>query len=511
MASFEPQDYGIDEPPPRPETPPIRRGFVIIFLILAFFATLVYGVPYVAETAGYAWETGRSRAATETLEKLDKAGLVNRASELFRLATVAVSPAVVNISTERLRDVPANALIPGGGGAGGRGFESLGIGSGVIIDKENGYVVTNNHVINGADRITVRLSHGAEVSARVVGADPQTDLAVIQLKSPVKVDAQWGDSDKLAIGDWVLAIGSPYMLEHTVTAGILSATGRNNLNLPGMDAGSYQDFLQTDAAINPGNSGGPLIDLNGKIIGINTAILTGGSFSGGNEGMRQSGGFEGIGLAIPSSMARRVVEGLIKNGKVQRGYLGIGIQDLKPAMAKEFNIPDGQGTLVNTVEKGSPADRAGVKVRDVIISIDGKATPDQSTLRTRTAGVAPGTEVNVQLIRDGKPLTFKVVVGEKLAMPPVVSTLGFEVFETPPGNGPDAKPSLVVSKVNRGSSAERRGLVPGLKIVAVGKTEVHTQAEFDRAASSFTVDQGLPLQVALPNGQSGFITIGGPR
>ena len=509
MASFEPQDYGIDEPPPRPETPPVRRGFVILLLLLSFFAALVYGVPYVAESAGYAWETGRSRAATETLVKLDKAGLVNRASELFRLATVAVSPAVVNIQTEKLRPEAGAGGIPGGGGF-GRGFEGLGIGSGVIIDKDNGYVVTNNHVITGADRITVRLSQGVEVSARLVGADPQTDLAVIQLKSPVKVDAQWGDSDKLAIGDWVLAIGSPFMLDHTVTAGIISATGRNNL--PGMDANAYQDFLQTDAAINPGNSGGPLIDLNGRIIGINTAILTANSFMRGEDSARQTGGFEGIGLAIPSSMARKVVEGLIKNGSVARGFLGVGIQQLKPAMATDLKVPDGQGTFVNNIQLGGPAAKAGLKVGDVIVKIEGKATPDPSALRLRIAAASPGTEVAVELIRDGLPQTVKVVVGElSTAALAAITSFGFNVSEVPAGVGGDSKPSVVVSTVVRGGLAERLGMVPGLKILAVGRTETRTKADFDRASSAFTPDQGLPLQILFPNGQSGFVTIGGPR
>ena len=299
------------------------------------------------------------------------------------------------------------------------------------------------------------------------------------------------------------------MLDHTVTAGIISATGRS---LPGLDASVYQDFLQTDAAINPGNSGGPLIDLNGKVIGINTAILTAGSLMKGDEGARQSGGFEGIGLAIPSVMARRVVEGLIKNGKVARGYLGIGLQDLKPALAKDFKIPDGQGTLIQMVENGSPADRAGLRVGDVIVKFDGKATPDPNALRTKIASVAPGTRVSVDLFRDGGPQVLDVVVGEKaLSTPIVVSALGFDVAEVPSGNAVDSKPSVMVSTVVRGSPAERGRLFPGLRILGVGRTEVHTKAEFERAASAFNADQGLPLRVPGPNGQSGFITIGGPR
>ena len=260
MASFEPQDQFGPEPPPRPTTPPVRRGFLVILFLLCVAASLVYGIPYVAERTGYAWESGRSRAAIEALDRLEKGGQIARSSELFRMATVAVSPAVVNVETGVQR--------------GGGGFEPLEAGSGFIIDKEHGYVVTNNHVVRGADKVLVRMSQGGAVAARLVGADPKTDLAVLQIKTDLKVEAQWGDSDKLDTGDWVLAIGSPYLLDHTVTAGIISATGRKNLRLPNTDADSYQDFLQTNAAINPGNSGGPLINLAGKVIGINTAILT---------------------------------------------------------------------------------------------------------------------------------------------------------------------------------------------------------------------------------------------
>jgi serine protease Do len=421
----------------------------------------------------------------------------------------------VNIQTEKFRrqgQGPAPGLPFGGGGPAGRGFETVGIGSGVIIDKDKGYIVTNNHVIAGADRVTVRLSRGGEVQARIVGADPATDLAVLQIKADLKVDAAWGDSNKVAPGDWVLAIGSPFMLDHTVTAGIVSATGRNNL--PGMDDNAYQDFIQTDAAINPGNSGGPLIDLNGKVIGINTAILTAGSFLRGDDGMRLSGGFEGIGLAIPSAMAKRVAEGLIKNGKVARGYLGVAIQPLNEALAKSFNVPDGRGTLINGVQPGTPAAKAGLRQGDVIIKVDGQETPDPATLRARTASIAPGSEIQLDYIRDGKPQTLKLVVGEQtaLAMMPAEGSFGLRVREIPAGDEEGEKqPSVIIETVVQGSPAARAGLVPSLKILAVGRTEVHTKEEFDKAAAQFTPEQGLPLRVQIPNGPSTFITVGGRR
>ncbi len=318
MASFNPQDhgfpqdqgFGFDEPPPRPETPPVRRGFLIILLVVCLAALLVYGVPYVAERTGYSWEAGRARAATEALAKLDKAGVVSQASALFRLAVTAVSPAVVNVRAQHERhraDVMQG--MPVGGNPMGPGFQEGELGSGVIIDKAKGYVVTNYHVIKDADRITVQLaSRRDDVPARLVGADPKSDLAVLQVRLPLKVQAEWGDSDQLDIGDWVLAIGSPFRFDHSVTVGIVSATERKNLRIA-----DYESYIQTDAAINPGNSGGPLINLAGKVIGINTAIAS------------QTGGYVGIGFAIPSSLAKKVVDGLIKEGKVIRGYLGVVI------------------------------------------------------------------------------------------------------------------------------------------------------------------------------------------
>ena len=315
---------------------------------------------------------------TEALGKLDKAGAVSQASAFFRLAVTAVSPAVVNVQSQRARrggeGVPG---LPLGGNPMAPGFQSRELGSGVIIDKIKGYVVTNNHVVKDADRILVRLGPGNDVPARLVGADPKTDLAVLQVRAPIAVQAEWGDSEQIDIGDWVMAIGSPLGLDHSVTAGIVSATERNDVRIA-----DYESYIQTDAAINPGNSGGPLINLAGKVIGINTAIIS------------QSGGYEGIGLAIPSSLARRVVDGLIKDGKVIRGYLGVMIEPLTADLVQTFKLPGSAGALVSHVQPGSPAAASGLKIGDVIVRLSDHAVANPRDLAKpyrRTRRWCPGS------------------------------------------------------------------------------------------------------------------------
>ncbi|HEV3122102.1 MAG TPA: trypsin-like peptidase domain-containing protein, partial [Isosphaeraceae bacterium] len=344
MDSFDYPQFDPNEPPPRPTTPTVRRGFVVVLLVLMLLATLVYGIPYVAEQTGYAWEAGRARADAASLAQLDKAGIIGKASALFREATMAVAPAVVNIRTQH-----AVAGQPGG--------NKWDLGSGVVIDKDRAYIVTNHHVIKDADDIQVRLSHGSLMPAQVVGVDPQTDLAVIQVKGPLRFEAQWADSDRLDVGEWVLAIGSPYALDRTVTAGIVSATGRNFLRV--MGESGYEDFIQTDAAINPGNSGGPLVDLRGKVVGINTLMLS------------EGGGYQGIGLAISANLAKRVVENLVKNGRVVRGYIGVGMGPVDEALTRKLGLPADAGAIViSSIDPDGPAFRAGLQPGDVVVALD---------------------------------------------------------------------------------------------------------------------------------------------
>jgi serine protease Do len=273
--------------------------------------------------------------------------------------------------------------------------ELKGLGSGMIMDSE-GHILTNNHVVGGASKIQVLLSDGEEYPAKLVGADPKTDLAVIKIdaKKPLP-HVNFGDSDKLKVGEWVVAIGHPRGLDETVTQGIISAKHRQGIT----DPSSYQDFLQTDAAINPGNSGGPLLNLEGEVIGVNAAIAS------------QSGGFEGIGFAIPSNMALHVAKALIATGKVQRGWLGVSIQELTPELAKSFGLDRPKGALIADVVKGGPADKAGLQRGDIVLVFGGKDVPNVSEFRNAVANTPVGQEVPVTVLRKGQSQTLTVKIG----------------------------------------------------------------------------------------------------
>jgi serine protease Do len=455
-------------------------------------AILVYGSLYLTRRIGYAWESGRSQAASEALAKLDKQGIVARASELFRMATTAVSPAVVNVQSFHFRRNADGAPIAGVGG--NRMMPTLSkfeLGSGVVIDKAKGYIVTNNHVIKDADEILVRIGPSDDVRARLVGADVKSDLAVLQVRASLATQAEWGDSDKLDIGDWVLAIGSPLGLDHSVTAGIVSATERSNLGF-----NDYESFIQTDAAINPGNSGGPLIDLAGKVVGINTAIIT------------KSGGYEGIGMAIPSSLARRVVEGLIKEGKVVRGYLGVRIEGLTGDRARQLGLPKNRGALVSGVQPGSPADRAGLKTGDVIVKLGDREINDPSALRNLTANLDVGALVPVTIYRQGQRQDLSVTIAEQPPAPEVLASFGLRIrpatTESAEGSG------VEIDQVVAGSLAHQAGLKPGMRILAVGEEPIATPLQFEAATKRLDLSHGLPLKVQTTDGRVGMIVLGGP-
>ncbi|MBI4228662.1 MAG: Do family serine endopeptidase, partial [Deltaproteobacteria bacterium] len=338
-------------------------------------------------------------ASTKTAES-------NELSSLSQLVK-RLSPSVVNISTtnttkfgmsphkspygERGNDPFEEFFNRFFGDLPQREFKRRGLGSGFII-SEDGYIITNNHVVEKADDVKVILENGESYKANVIGKDPKTDLALLKVEPKRKLDAvTLGTSSTLDIGDWVVAIGNPFGLGHTVTAGIISAKGRS------LGLGAYDDFIQTDAAINPGNSGGPLFNLNGEVVGVNTAIIAGG---------------QGIGFAIPVDMARNVVEQLQNKGKVVRGWLGVLVQQITPEIAESLNLSEPEGALVSDVTPGGPADKAGIKRGDVIVAFDGNKIGDMPDLPKNVAINKPGTESKITFIRNGKEKTVRLTLGE---------------------------------------------------------------------------------------------------
>jgi serine protease Do len=294
--------------------------------------------------------------------------------------------------------------------------ELKGLGTGMVMDAQ-GNILTNNHVVGGATEIKVLLSNGKEYPAKVVGADPKTDLAVIKIEAGESLPfVTFGDSDKVEVGEWVVAIGHPRGLDQTVTQGIISAKHRRGIT----DPSSYQDFLQTDAAINPGNSGGPLLTLQGEVIGVNAAIVS------------ESGGYEGIGFAIPSNMALHVAKALLAHGKVERGWLGVSAQEVNPDLAKSFGLDMPKGALIGDVTKDGPADKAGIKRGDIVLMFNGKEIADASALRNEAAGTPIGQEIKVTVWRDKKSQEITVKIGNleemtKIASASIKDRLGAEV------------------------------------------------------------------------------------
>lgn len=384
------------------------------------------------------------------------------------------------------------------------GMPRSGVGSGVIVDA-SGIVLTNNHVVEGADEVTVELSDGREFKAREIKTDPDSDLAVIRLDGAKDLPtARLGDSDQLDTGDWVIAIGNPFELETTVSAGIISGKGRE---LGGIRRAK---FLQTDAAINPGNSGGPLVNLDGEVIGINTAIAS------------NSGGYQGIGFAIPINLAKWVSEQLIAKGAVERGYMGVSIGQLSREMAAKLGVADRKGVLVTEVMPGTPAAEAGVQELDVITSFDGQAVDGPRTLQEVVERAAIGKSHSIAVIREGKPLTLSISVK------PLPDQLARRGEGLGPRNSPPSKESyssqafglavrdkgsmnddayadfdgVLVDRVDPDGVAAEAGLGPNVLIRKVGRTPVATIAEFAAALEKESPDEGVVLQVRTPRGNA---------
>ncbi len=423
-------------------------------------------------------------------------------------------PAVVHVEVTERQEI-ANPLIPFEGSPLFRYFfgnqkkmpkkfqqEIFGLGSGMIIDGE-GHILTNSHVVSGATKIQVVLSDGRwfdEKSVKVIGTDPKTDLAVIQITAKGSFPhVVLGDSDKVEIGQWVVAIGQPRGLFQSVTQGIISAKHRMGITNPS----SYEDFLQTDAAINPGNSGGPLINLQGEVIGINSAIMT------------ESGGFEGIGFAIPSNMAKNVSKQLIAHGKVIRGYIGLSLQSLTPQLAESLGLTSTKGALVADVIKDSPAYGAGFKKGDLIVNYEGKEIPDASGLRNDVGNASVGQTVTMTVMRGGKKLQIPVKIGSEQEKEKVLSSsaqerLGVVVQPVTPQEakkyGLEAGQGVEVLKVNFKGPMGKAGLEPGDIILQVNTQTIGNQEELGAAVEALQPNQkAVFLVVDHRTGEAGYI------
>ncbi|MEI6085387.1 MAG: Do family serine endopeptidase [Verrucomicrobiota bacterium] len=433
-------------------------------------------------------------------------------SDAFADVAAHIKPSVVTIFSEKTVKMPrshppfGNGMpfqwfydeddVPQPRRSGPREYKQTGMGSGMVVDKE-GHILTNLHVVDDTDDVKVKFADGTTLAAEIVGTDPRTDIAVLKIKDKLPTDltpATLGDSEALRVGEWVLAIGAPFGFEQTVTAGIISAKGRSQID---GDRDKYEDFLQTDASINRGNSGGPLVNMRGEIIGINTAIIS------------ASGQSAGVGLAIPIDMAKRVLRDLLKSGHVSRGLLGIGIQDLTPALAEQLNIATTKGALVGQVFKDSPAEKAGVKAGDVVVRFNGKAIDDTQNLRNLVAATDPGTKVELIVNRAGKEMKLAATVGELpadgaqparqrhndrpsdktddygLTIEPLTDrqarALGFENEE-----------GVLITEVANESPAAEAGLRPGFLIVEVNRQRVANLEDF-RTALGKTKDKALLL------------------
>ncbi len=372
-------------------------------------------------------------------------------------------------------------------------------GSGFIISAD-GYIMTNNHVVAGADKVTVKLEDGRKFTAKVVGTDPHSDVAVVKIKAQNLPVLAMGDSDKLEVGEWVIAVGNPFGLSHTITAGIVSAKGRSSIGIT-----DYENFIQTDAAINPGNSGGPLVNLDGRAVGINTAIYS------------RSGGYMGIGFAIPINMARAIANQLIKHGSVTRGYLGIAIQDLNSDLAKSFGLAPDKGVLIAQVTKGSPAQKAGLKRGDVIIAFDGQPVTKVGPFRNRVSLKTPGSRVKIVVLRDGKQKTLTVTIGKLPENGLLASSsseqlkkLGLTVQALTPDLakqfGYEGDSGVVITQVDPGSIAALAGLKPGILIQEVNRRPVKTTEDFKKAVEK-TPPHGTILMLIKEGQYSRYLAL----
>jgi serine protease Do len=475
-----------------------RVGFWVSLVLVSSAICVLAGVG-ISDAIDHSQSNGQAKqvasAAPVTTQSLpDFATLAKR-----------LGPSVVNVSTTQIRKTAQGVPSPfesddpmsqfwqrffGGQVPGGQ-QRMNGVGSGFIIDK-NGTILTNYHVVDGAQKIVVTLSDGKNYDAKVIGKDQKTDIAVIKIDAGHNLpEVTLGDSDRLEVGEWVMAIGNPFGLDHTVTSGIVSAKGRQ------IGAGPYDNFIQTDASINPGNSGGPLVNLRGEVVGINTAIFS------------QSGGNIGIGFAIPTNSIKELLPQLKEKGRVVRGYLGTSVQKITPEIAESLGLKQNNGALVADVIKGSPAERAGIKTGDIIVEFDRNEIKDSTDLPSVVARVTPGTTVQLKVKRDGKELTLPITVGElkekEVAATGEEGDLGLAVQPVTPdiaqSLGLDRASGVVVTSVKPGSAADEAGLRSGDLITQVNRHPVNNLADYNREVNREN-EKDKPVLFLVQRGQS---------
>jgi len=472
--------------------------FILVGLILGLTISSSFNI----QTHGNTQEPKISQEAVDIL---------SRSSKAMAEVTAAVKPAVVNISTSKIIKSPVQnhpffndpffrrffgddfgpAQKP-------KDRKQSNLGSGVIVNRD-GYILTNNHVVKDADDIRVRLSDKREFKGKVIGTDPKSDVAVVKIDAHDLPYLRIADSDKLQVGETVIAVGNPFGLSQTVTSGIVSAIGRSNVGIS-----DYEDFIQTDAAINPGNSGGALVNVRGELVGINTAIFS------------TSGGYQGVGFAIPSNMAKSIMDSLISKGKVVRGWLGVSIQPVTAEIMMQFKLKDEKGALIGDVMEGSPAEKAGLQRGDVITEMNGKEVLDPSSLRNLVAGIGPGKDVMVRFLRDGKQMTATVRIAELPSDPQAraavkqsqalqgVSVQNLTAEMRANLELPKRVQGVLVTDVEDGTPAEAV-LQKGDVIMQVNRIDVRTVKEYE-AALQRGKGQGISLWI-WRNGGALFVVI----
>lgn len=451
-------------------------------------------------------------AQSVSADNAEDIALLDRSSKAFVNVVKAAQPAVVNIRVEKsmkgggLQGVPDEMFNnpffehffgPQGPQSPSRQYRQQGQGSGFIISRD-GFILTNNHVVEDADSITVRLSDEREFKAKLIGTDPLSDVALIQIKDSGQLPTlALGNSDALEVGEWVIAIGNPFGLSQTVTVGVVSAKGRNRMGI-----NEYESFIQTDAAINPGNSGGPLLNTHGEVIGINSALFS------------RTGGYMGIGFAIPINMVKAIEGQLQKQGKVTRGWLGVAIQDIDENLAKSFDLKEAKGILVSDVQADSPASSAGLRQGDVILRLNDVVLKDVSDLRNRVALIAPGSKATLGIIREGREKDVELVIGEQPsdlgAMKPgasvtgILAKFGLTLQNLTPEIAEQlgykkTQSGVVISAVEPGSPAAIAGLEAGNLIEEVNKQKVGNLQELQRELKKSNQAKRVLLRVRSGN------------